>query len=87
MNTQSLFIKSHVINPTNPNDKSLAVQSMEASRAERTHVARNPFEPMKKDADAASVSSFGSSISLLKDKFRSSSSHKKKDTGAARTHK
>ncbi|KAJ9139051.1 hypothetical protein NKR19_g7571 [Coniochaeta hoffmannii] len=86
MNPQSHFINSHISNPLDPNERSVAVQIMEASHAERTHVARNsrPAKPSnqaaKESSDAASVSSFGSSVSLLKNKFHSSSSKKEKSS-------
>jgi len=59
-----------------PYDRSLAAQIVEASHAERTHVASpKPKKHSKKmESDAASVSSFGSSIGLLKNKFHHSSS-------------
>lgn len=60
------------------NDRSLALQIVEATHAERTHVAHP--KPSKKDSDAASVSSFGSSITLLKERL-----HSAKDSSAAST--
>jgi hypothetical protein len=67
---------SHFSNPFFPNDKSLAMKIVEASRYEQAHVASS--KPSRKhnkiDSDTASVSSFGSSVSLLKSKFRSSPS-------------
>ncbi|OIW32148.1 hypothetical protein CONLIGDRAFT_678563 [Coniochaeta ligniaria NRRL 30616] len=88
--------ESHFNNPFFPNDRSLAAQIVEASKAEHTHVASSePKKPSKKkmDSDAASVSSFGSSIGLLKNKFHhsssssSSSSADKKKTHAASVQK
>lgn len=70
--------ESHFSNPFLPSDKSLAVQMVQASRYEQSHVAA--AKPNKKHAnkkmnsDTASVSSFGSTASLLKTKFSSSSS-------------
>ena len=62
---------------SNTNDLALATQIMQASFAEKNHVARSSSSPKhskKMDSDAASVSSFGSSISMLKTKFHHSSS-------------
>jgi hypothetical protein len=69
---------SHFNNHSLPVDRSLAAQIVEASRAEHAHVARSSqADKSKKDSDAASVSSFGSTIGLLKNKFHSPSAPKK----------
>lgn len=69
--------ESHFTNPFF-NDKSLALQIVEASRFEQNHVAKPQHKSKhgKNMSDSASVrssSSFGSSVGLLKDAFRSSS--------------
>lgn len=67
--------EAHFGNPFFPNDRSLAAQIVEASHAEHTHIASSkPKKHSKKmESDAASVSSFGSTIGLLKNKFHHSS--------------
>ncbi len=57
MNPQSHFINSHISNPLDPNERSVAVQIMEASHAERTHVARNsrPAKPSNQAAKDGTV--------------------------------
>lgn len=67
--------ESHFSNPFFPNDRSLAAQIVEASKAEQNHVAvPKPKKQKKMEADAASVSSFGSSIGLLRSKLHRPSS-------------
>jgi hypothetical protein len=88
MSCSAHFITPHVVNPCLAKEKSIAVRIMEARLDKRTHVSQSSAPEQSKtkaaDSDAASVSSFGSSVGLLKSKFHlSSTTGKKKESSSS----